>query len=55
MDILLSILSLIGFILLTASTGLFVAVEFALTGLERATIDQTYYRLPPYFVYLNNK
>ena len=40
MDILLSILSLIGFILLTASTGLFVAVEFALTGLERATIDQ---------------
>ena len=40
MDLLLSILSLIGFILLTASTGLFVAVEFALTGLERATIDQ---------------
>ena len=40
MDLLFSILSLIGFILLTASTGLFVAVEFALTGLERATIDQ---------------
>lgn len=40
MDILISILSLIGFILLTASTGLFVAIEFALTGLERATIDQ---------------
>ncbi|GAA1475108.1 hemolysin family protein [Corynebacterium felinum] len=40
MDILISILSLVGFVLLTASTGLFVAVEFALTGLERSTIDQ---------------
>ncbi|WIM68813.1 hemolysin family protein [Corynebacterium breve] len=40
MDIVLSIVSLIGFILLTASTGLFVAIEFALTGLERSTIDQ---------------
>ncbi|MCQ9370225.1 hemolysin family protein [Corynebacterium sp. 35RC1] len=39
MDILISILSLIGFVLLTASTGLFVAIEFALTGLERSTID----------------
>ncbi|AKK05895.1 CBS domain-containing protein [Corynebacterium mustelae] len=40
MDIVISVASLLGFILLTASTGLFVAVEFALTGLERATIDQ---------------
>ncbi|MDO5098243.1 MAG: hemolysin family protein [Corynebacterium sp.] len=40
MDIVISVASLFGFILLTASTGLFVAVEFALTGLERATIDQ---------------
>ena len=40
MDVVISLLSLGGFILLTASTGLFVAVEFALTGLERATIDQ---------------
>lgn len=39
MDIVISILSLIGFVLLTASTGLFVAIEFALTGLERSTID----------------
>ena len=40
MDIVISLLSLVGFILLTASTGLFVAVEFALTGLERLVIDQ---------------
>lgn len=39
MDILLSILSLLGFIALTASTGLFVAIEFAMTGLERSTVD----------------
>lgn len=39
MDILLSIISLVGFVLLTASTGLFVAIEFALTGLERSTVD----------------
>lgn len=39
MDIFISILSLLGFILLTASTGLFVAIEFAMTGLERSTID----------------
>lgn len=39
MDILISILALIGFVLLTASTGLFVAIEFAMTGLERSTIE----------------
>lgn len=39
MDILLSILGLLGFILLTAGTGIFVAVEFATTSLERSTID----------------
>ncbi|GGG67827.1 hemolysin family protein [Corynebacterium pelargi] len=39
MDIAISIVSLIGFIALTASTGLFVAIEFALTGLERSTIE----------------
>lgn len=39
MDIFISILSLLGFILLTASTGLFVAIEFAMTGLERSTIE----------------
>ena len=39
MDIFISILSLLGFIALTASTGLFVAIEFALTGLERSTVD----------------
>lgn len=39
MDIVLSILALVGFILLTASTGLFVAIEFAMTGLERSTVE----------------
>ncbi|AWB83984.1 hemolysin family protein [Corynebacterium liangguodongii] len=39
MDIFISILSLLGFIALTASTGLFVAIEFAMTGLERSTVD----------------
>ncbi|MDU0477655.1 hemolysin family protein [Staphylococcus chromogenes] len=39
MDIFLSILSLLGFIALTAGTGFFVAIEFALSGLERSTID----------------
>ncbi|AZA11388.1 hemolysin family protein [Corynebacterium gerontici] len=39
MDVVISILSLLGFIALTASTGLFVAIEFALTGLERSTIE----------------
>lgn len=39
MDVLISIIALLGFILLTASTGLFVAIEFAMTGLERTTID----------------
>ncbi len=39
MEILTSILALVLFILLTASTGLFVAIEFALTGMERSTVD----------------
>ncbi|WP_394281689.1 hemolysin family protein [Corynebacterium sp.] len=39
MDIVISIISLIGFVLLTASTGMFVAIEFALTGMERSTIN----------------
>lgn len=39
MDILFSILGLIGFVLLTASTGLFVGVEFSTTSLERSTIE----------------
>lgn len=39
MDIFLSISSLLGFVALTGLTGFFVAIEFALTGLERATID----------------
>lgn len=40
MDIALSILGIIGFIALTAGTGIFVAVEFALTGLENSTIQE---------------
>lgn len=39
MDILLSILGLIGFVALTGATGLFVAIEFALTGMERSAVD----------------
>lgn len=39
MDIFIGILSLLGFVVLTASTGLFVAIEFALTGVERSTVD----------------
>lgn len=39
MDIALSIASLLGFIALTAGTGFFVAIEFALTGMERSVID----------------
>ncbi|MDO5029004.1 MAG: hemolysin family protein [Corynebacterium sp.] len=39
MDIVLNIVAVLGFIALTAGTGLFVAFEFALTGLERSTID----------------
>ncbi|SDL70855.1 Hemolysin, contains CBS domains [Corynebacterium mycetoides] len=39
MDIFISIISLLAFIALTASTGLFVAIEFAMTGLERSTIE----------------
>lgn len=40
MDIFLSIASLLGFIALTATTGLFVAIEFALSGLERSTVEE---------------
>ncbi|KAB1503606.1 HlyC/CorC family transporter [Corynebacterium sp. 320] len=40
MDIVLSIVGLLGFVALTAATGLFVAIEFALTGLERSTVDE---------------
>lgn len=39
MDLLLSILALLAFVVLTASTGLFVAIEFSMTGMERSTID----------------
>lgn len=39
MDIVISILALLCFVLLTASTGFFVAIEFALTGLERSTVE----------------
>lgn len=40
MDILISIASLLGFIALTAATGLFVAIEFALSGLEKSTVEE---------------
>lgn len=39
MDIALSIIALLGFVALTASTGLFVAIEFSMTGLERSTVE----------------
>lgn len=40
MDIVFTILSLFGFIALTAGTALFVAAEFSLTALERSTVDE---------------
>lgn len=40
MDILLSIASLLGFVALTAATGIFVAIEFALSGLERSAVEE---------------
>ena len=39
MDIFLNIVAVVGFIALTAGTGLFVAFEFAVTGLERSAIE----------------
>ncbi|WP_072801729.1 hemolysin family protein [Rhodococcoides yunnanense] len=41
MDILVSILSLVGFVALTAGTALFVAAEFALTALEKSAVDSS--------------
>jgi magnesium and cobalt exporter, CNNM family len=38
-DLVINILSLIGFAALTAGTALFVAAEFSLTALERSTVD----------------
>lgn len=40
MDIIISLLSLLGFIALTAGTGCFVAIEFALSSLERSTVER---------------
>ncbi|MFE3291986.1 hemolysin family protein [Rhodococcus sp. NPDC059234] len=39
MQIALTVVSLLGFLALTAGTALFVAAEFALTALERSTVD----------------
>lgn len=39
MSVVLTTLSLVGFIALTAGTALFVAAEFALTALERSTVE----------------
>src|SRR6476620_2925012 len=39
MEIALTVLSLIGFLALTAGTAVFVAAEFSLTALERSTVD----------------
>ena len=39
MEIFLNIVAVFGFIALTAGTGLFVAFEFAVTGVERSAID----------------
>ncbi|WP_228001173.1 hemolysin family protein [Nocardia australiensis] len=39
MSIVLTVLSLVGFIALTAGTALFVAAEFSLTALERSTVE----------------
>lgn len=39
LDIVLTVLSLLGFVALTAGTALFVAAEFSLTALERSTVE----------------
>ncbi|MBH0776280.1 hemolysin family protein [Nocardia bovistercoris] len=39
MSVVLTVLSLIGFVALTAGTALFVAAEFSLTALERSTVE----------------
>lgn len=39
MDVVISLLSLLGFIALTAGTAMFVAAEFSLTALERTVVD----------------
>ncbi|MBY6541345.1 HlyC/CorC family transporter [Rhodococcus sp. BP-349] len=39
MTVLVPILSLVGFVALTAGTAIFVAAEFSLTALERSTVD----------------
>src|SRR6202140_5218287 len=39
MSAVLILFSLLGFVLLTAGTALFVAAEFSLTALERSTVD----------------
>ncbi|NUS43470.1 MAG: HlyC/CorC family transporter [Mycobacteriaceae bacterium] len=39
MQILLTVVSLVGFVALTAATAVFVAGEFSLTALERSTVD----------------
>lgn len=41
MEIFISILSLVGFVALTAGTALFVAAEFSLTALEKSTVDSS--------------
>ncbi len=39
MSVILTLLSALGFLVLTAGTALFVAAEFSLTALERSTVD----------------
>ena len=39
MSVVLTLLGLVGFVILTAGTALFVAAEFSLTALERSTVD----------------
>ena len=39
MSVVLTLLSALGFVVLTAGTALFVAAEFSLTALERSTVD----------------
>src|ERR1700687_6487410 len=39
MSLLWTLLAMLGFVVLTAGTALFVAAEFSLTALERSTVD----------------
>jgi CBS domain containing-hemolysin-like protein len=44
MSVVLTLLALVGLVILTAGTALFVGAEFSLTALERSTVDANAHR-----------